>query len=185
MAGSLNEPEVFAELVSRHASALHAFLSRRTRVVDDVLAESWLVAFRRRRDFDPAIAPFKGWLFGIARTTLLAQQRRSREEAARPYRVSAVVDLVDDGGWDEVDARLDAQACGPRLRAALLALPAVERDILLLVAWDGLSPTEAAAVLGIPPGTARSRLHRARQALQTSEVARVAGEHFMEEEAHD
>ncbi|GAA0620264.1 sigma-70 family RNA polymerase sigma factor [Kribbella sandramycini] len=54
-------------------------------------------------------------------------------------------------------------ALAPQLRAALRELPAVERELLLLVAWEQLSPTEAAEVLGIPAGTARSRLHRARQ----------------------
>ncbi len=62
-----------------------------------------------------------------------------------------------------VDARLDAAALGPALRTALAELPAAERELLLLVAWENLTPTEAAQVLGIPAGTARSRLHRARQ----------------------
>jgi RNA polymerase sigma-70 factor (ECF subfamily) len=62
-----------------------------------------------------------------------------------------------------VDARLDAAALAPQLRQALKDLPDVERELLLLVAWENLTPTEAAQALGIPAGTARSRLHRARQ----------------------
>ena len=64
--------------------------------------------------------------------------------------------------WPEVDARLDAEALGASLRRAVLALSEDEREVLLLVAWEHLTPTEAAVTLGIPPGTARSRLHRAR-----------------------
>ena len=57
------------------------------------------------------------------------------------------------------------------LAAALRALPAAERDVLLLVAWEQLTPAEAAVVLGVPQGTARSRLHRARAALRPVLVA--------------
>jgi RNA polymerase sigma-70 factor (ECF subfamily) len=53
-----------------------------------------------------------------------------------------------------------------RLAAALNRLSLADRDVLLLVAWAGLNQQEAAAALGIPPGTARSRLFRARQAMR-------------------
>src|SRR4051812_29470227 len=56
-----------------------------------------------------------------------------------------------------------AAALVPALREALRSLPAVERELLLLVAWEQLTPSEAGQVLGTPGGTARSRLHRARQ----------------------
>ncbi|GAA1596070.1 hypothetical protein GCM10009804_60770 [Kribbella hippodromi] len=76
--------------------------------------------------------------------------------------------------WSAVDARLDAVAAGNALRDALMALPEVERELLLLVAWEELSPSDAARVLGIPAGTARSRLHRARERL--GQVHQVLGE---------
>lgn len=65
-----------------------------------------------------------------------------------------------------MDQRLDAAALAPELRRALADLPAEERELLLLVSWEELTPTEAAAVVGIPAGTARSRLHRARGRLR-------------------
>jgi RNA polymerase sigma-70 factor (ECF subfamily) len=68
--------------------------------------------------------------------------------------------------WQAVDQRLDAVAAGPLIRRKLAELPENERELLLLVAWEGLTPTEAAAVVGIPAGTARSRLHRARARLR-------------------
>jgi RNA polymerase sigma-70 factor (ECF subfamily) len=74
-------------------------------------------------------------------------------------------DLVMD--WDAVDARLDAEAQRRRLRSALHTLSDSDRELLLLVAWEGLTSAEAAAVLGISKVAARSRLHRARhRALQ-------------------
>ena len=68
--------------------------------------------------------------------------------------------------WDAVVDRLDAAARAGTLVGALRALPSAEREVLLLVAWEQLTPAQAAAVLGVPQGTARSRLHRARAALR-------------------
>lgn len=67
--------------------------------------------------------------------------------------------------WDDIVDRLDAAASGEALISAVRRLPA-EREVLLLVAWEQLTPSEAAAVLGVPAGTARSRLHRARATLR-------------------
>ena len=64
--------------------------------------------------------------------------------------------------WDAVDDRLDAWAERGRLRAALSGLSESDRELLPLVAWEGLTPAEAAAVLGIGQAAARSRLHRTR-----------------------
>jgi DNA-directed RNA polymerase specialized sigma24 family protein len=65
-----------------------------------------------------------------------------------------------------VDSRLDAAARLPGLRRALAQLGPSDRDVLLLVTWEGLTPTEAAVALGIPPGTARSRLYRSRSVMR-------------------
>ncbi len=65
--------------------------------------------------------------------------------------------------WDAVDARLDAEANRGQLRSALTVLSERDRELLLLVAWEGLTPAEAAEVLGIGSVAARSRLHRARR----------------------
>ncbi|WP_344233421.1 sigma-70 family RNA polymerase sigma factor [Kribbella hippodromi] len=62
-----------------------------------------------------------------------------------------------------VDQRLDAVAAGPLLKAALATLPEIDREVLLLVAWEQLTPGEIADALGIPATTARTRLHRARR----------------------
>jgi RNA polymerase sigma-70 factor (ECF subfamily) len=92
---------------------------------------------------------------------LLAHWRRVVD---LPHDASDHEDTADP--WPDVDDRLAAAAVAPALRAAIADLPVVERELLLLVAWDGLTPTEAAAVVGVPAPTARTRLFRARQRIR-------------------
>ncbi|MEV6416954.1 RNA polymerase sigma factor [Kribbella sp. NPDC051718] len=149
----------FEWLVEQHSADLYAYLSRRStsEVADDLLADVWLAAFSGRTSFDPELGSMRGWLFGIARHVLHSYYRRHRLRTVLT-RADRPVDEIA-----AVDARLDAAALVPALREALRSLPAVERELLLLVAWEQLTPSEAGQVLGIPAGTARSRLHRARQ----------------------
>ena len=156
-------PDAFVEVVRRHEVAVHAFLARRAgrQAADDLLGEVWVRAFGGRAGFDPAHSDARPWLYGIARNVLRAHWR-----AGRPANQPGVVESVDP--WDDVIDRLDSAAAA-RTRdmvGAVRALPAEEREVLLLVAWEHLTPAQAALVLGIPPGTARSRLHRARTALR-------------------
>lgn len=152
----------FESLVTRLGPAVHAYLARRApHVADELLSDVWLAAFSSRSSFDPTRGSARGWLLGIARHTLLAHYRR---HAARHPRVRLVEETAMD--WAAVDDRLDAVAAGPALKDALAELPPVERELLLLIAWEQLTPTEAAGVVGIPSGTARSRLHRARERMR-------------------
>lgn len=149
--------DAFLELFNRHASAVHGYLSRRGGVdnADDLLAEVWLQAFRSRSTYDGHYADARPWLYGIARNVLRAHWRiQSR------LNTSSLESTFDP--WAEVDARIAALELAEPLRRALSSLSDDEREVLLLVAWEHLSPTQAAVVLNIPPGTARSRLHRAR-----------------------
>jgi RNA polymerase sigma factor (sigma-70 family) len=66
------------------------------------------------------------------------------------------------GHADRVAADVTAQAMRPLLEAALASLSAGDRDVLLLIAWEQLTYEEVSRALGIPVGTVRSRLHRAR-----------------------
>jgi RNA polymerase sigma-70 factor (ECF subfamily) len=68
----------------------------------------------------------------------------------------------------DVAGRLDAATARGRLAAALARLAGPDRDVLLLVAWAGLSQPEVAAALDVPAGTVRSRLHRARREMRTA-----------------
>ncbi len=165
-------PDAFVEVVRRHEVAVHAFLARRAgrQAADDLLGEVWVRAFGGRAGFDPAHSDARPWLYGIARNVLRAHWRGVRL-ADQP----AVVEAADRAGavhavdpWDDVIDRLDSAATARtrEMVGAVRALPSEEREVLLLVAWEQLTPTQAALVLGIPPGTARSRLHRARAALR-------------------
>jgi len=164
-------PDAFVEVVRRHEVAVHGFLARRAgrQIADDLLGEVWIRAFAGRDGFDPGRhQDARPWLYGIARNVLRAHWR-GRRTAEQPAATQAgqvgQADLATDP-WDEVIDRLDSAAQARTLSGALRALPPAEREVLLLVAWEQLTPTQAAAVLGIPPGTARSRLHRARAALR-------------------
>ncbi|WP_428957179.1 RNA polymerase sigma factor [Streptomyces sp. cg35] len=161
---SAAEPAAFEPLVARHSVALHGYLARRApAAVDDLLSEVWLQAFAHRHTFDAARGAARAWLFGVARNVLARHwQRLTRDPGAPPAGEPAGGDP-----WQAVDQRLDAVAAGPLIRRKLAELPEVERELLLLVAWEGLTPTEAAAVVGVPAGTARSRLHRARARLRS------------------
>jgi RNA polymerase sigma-70 factor (ECF subfamily) len=152
--------DAFVEVVQRHEVAVHGFLARRAgqQAADDLLGEVWVRAFAARGGYDPGHADARPWLYGIARNVLRAHWRSRRD-------ASAVAEEAVDP-WDDVVDRLDSAARARELISALRALPAPERDVLLLVAWEQLSPAEAAAVLGVPQGTVRSRLHRARAALR-------------------
>jgi RNA polymerase sigma-70 factor (ECF subfamily) len=150
-------PEAFVEVVRRHEVAVHGYLARRAGrdAADDLLGEVWVRAFGARGGYDPGFADALPWLYGIARNVLREHWRAISRAGHLPADPAA-------DPWDEVVRRLDSAAWTPTLASALRALQPADRDVLLLVAWEQLTPAEAAVVLGIPQGTARSRLHRAR-----------------------
>ncbi|WP_433087544.1 RNA polymerase sigma factor [Dactylosporangium sp. CA-052675] len=156
----------FAEVFDRHYEHIYAYAARRLGpdLAEDVASETFLVAYDRRAGFDPARGEVRPWLYGIASNLIM---RHSRAEARRFKALARSAE--PDTGPDEaelVPGRVDAGGVRHRLAAALNRLSLADRDVLLLVAWAGLTQQEAAAALGIPPGTARSRLHRARQEMR-------------------
>jgi RNA polymerase sigma-70 factor, ECF subfamily len=159
------EPDRFAEVFDRYYAQIHGYASRRLGegLADDVAAETFLVAFTRRKKFDLSRSDARPWLYGIA-SNLIARQHRAE---ARRYRALTRVgiDAVIEGHADQVAVRLDAQASRRALAAALADIPRGERDVLLLVAWAELTSEQVGEALGIPAGTARTRLHRARTKL--------------------
>lgn len=160
---SWREPDVFAAVFDRYYVEIHGYVARRLgrSRADDVASETFLIAFDRRRRYDVAHPDARPWLYGIA-SNLIARHHRAE---VRQYRAlaRAVHGDADDGLGDGVARRVDAAAQRGRLAAALLEIADRDREVLLLVAWAQLTCEEAAHALGIPAGTARSRLHRARR----------------------
>ncbi|MEV6442236.1 RNA polymerase sigma factor [Amycolatopsis sp. NPDC051716] len=172
---SLERPERFAVVFDRHAPQIHRYLARRLggQVADDLMGETFLIAFGARARYDPAFPSARPWLYGIA-TNLVGQRRR---EEAREYRLRAALGPPADQDChaDRVAERVAAQAMTGRLAGALAVLARRDRDVLLLIAWEGLSYEEVAAALGIPLGTVRSRLNRARRKVR-AELGHVPAE---------
>lgn len=165
---SRRDPAAFAEIFHRHFAAIHGYVARRlgADAADDIAAEVFLAAFRRRGRFDPARGTVRPWLFGIA-TRLIGTHRRAE---GRRYRALArtPADRFEDGHEDLVAARVTAGGAGEDLAGALARLPRGDRDVLLLVALADLSYEEVGQALGLKTGTVASRLHRARRRLRES-----------------
>jgi RNA polymerase sigma factor (sigma-70 family) len=160
---SWREPEKFAGLYDRHAASLYRYVARRLGdgAADDVVAETFLDAFRHRHRYDLSRGDARPWLYGIA-ANVIGKHRRSEIRMWRALARTGI-DPVAEELDDRVDNRVSASAAQRELAAALADLTDGDRDVLLLVAWADLSYEEVAAALHIPVGTVRSRLNRARR----------------------
>lgn len=131
----------------------------------DIVAEVFSVAWRRRQDV-PDGDRARLWLYGVARNALNNQRRGELRRGNLAASLAAAVGEAGgrDGGdpSDIVAARLEAA----QVLHALARLPELDRELLTLVAWEGLSPAQAAAVLGISASAVRVRLYRARKRLK-------------------
>jgi RNA polymerase sigma factor (sigma-70 family) len=166
-----NNPAWFTALYDRHIQDIHGYVAGRLgrEAADDLAAEVFLIAFRKRASFDPGRGAIKPWLYGIA-TKVISRHRRS--EGRRLKALSRVpAERAADGHEDKVAARVAAERVGPELARAISGLSQADRDVLFLTALAGLSYQEVAQALDIPSGTVGSRLNRAK-----SELRRVLGD---------
>jgi RNA polymerase sigma factor (sigma-70 family) len=160
---SWHEPDAFATLYDRHATALHRFVTRRlgAAFADDIVAECFLAAFRYRDKYDLSRADARPWLYGIA-ANVIGKHRRAEVRLLRALaRTGIDPDTVNHA--DQIESRVVASAAHRALSGALAALSPGDREVLLLIAWADLSYDEIAEALSIPVGTVRSRLNRARR----------------------
>ncbi|MGW0432470.1 RNA polymerase sigma factor [Micromonospora sp. NPDC003197] len=163
---SVRDPERFAVIFDRHAPYIHRYLARRlgSGIADDLVAETFLAAFRRRKRFDTTYSDARPWLYGIA--TNLVSQRRREEEREYRLRQAYVPTASEASHADRVATVVTAQSLRQTLFDALAKLSDGDRDVLLLIAWEELTYDQVAAALAIPVGTVRSRLNRARKLLR-------------------
>jgi RNA polymerase sigma-70 factor (ECF subfamily) len=156
-------------LYREHGRALLGYALRRCATREealDLVSEVFVVVCRRPDQVPSDEAERRPWLFGVARLTL-ANVRRSHARTDRLGQRLAADLGQEAGGVPDPAALLDARADARRVRAALAELSDDDRELLTLVAWEGLTPARAAAVLGLAPGATRVRLHRARIRLRT------------------
>lgn len=163
------QPDVFRVLYERHARSVHGFLRRRVGPVaaDDLLGEVFVAALAARTRVVPhGSGSALPWLYGIATNLVRAHLRHRYNDPARRSAGSGpdpdVPGWNSSVDWDAVDERVDAGARAGELRDVLADLTDAERQVLLLVAWEGLTPTESGLALGLTPMAARTRLYRAR-----------------------
>ena len=145
-------------LVDRHHAELRRFVRRRlsdASAVDDVLAETFCVAWRRRNEIPNPATP---WLMRVCANVISTHERGARRRVRLRARLSA---LREPEARDPAEL-VDRQS---QIRAAFNSIGESHREVLRLVAWDDLSIADAAAVCGCTPGAFRVRLHRARNEL--------------------
>jgi RNA polymerase sigma-70 factor (ECF subfamily) len=152
----------FEQLFRDTRTDLLAYIVRRSQSAEDaadVLVETYLVAWQKL-DAIPTGERARMWLFGVARNLLLKGASRCRSRNALVERLAGELRSAHPPYVSVEDERSAA------LRAALAALPERQREIVMLTAWEGLTPKQIAAVTGTPVNIVRVRLHRARTRLK-------------------
>ena len=154
MATSTEEARL-ESLFYEHFSAVRTYTRRRApeAMVDDVVAETFFVAWRKIDDLPDDVRP---WLLGVARKTLSTQLRSARRRTSLVEKLKSA---------EEPQAFSQVGGSDSELIAALQTLSGTDQEILALAAWEELKPREAAVVLGVSPAWYRVRLHRAKRRL--------------------
>lgn len=145
-----------------HAPALLAWARSRTadpRQAEEVVQETFVLAWRKQHQFDADRGSERAWLFGIARNVLIDQHRK-RQRHLRAVPSGELPDLVDDGS-------LERAVEASHVRDALSTLSDAHRRVVVETYYRGHSVRETAELLGIPAGTVKSRLYHALRALRS------------------
>lgn len=162
-------PDAFETFYRAHLEAVHRFVARRVsdpHLAADLTADVFLAAIDAAGTYRSDRGTTAGWLVGIARNVVADEFRRQTRQQQLHRRISGRR-LLDADSLGRVEERIDAERETRRLYAAISQLKERDRALLELVAVDGLSVTDAAAVLGLKPATARVRLHRSRRLVQS------------------
>lgn len=162
--------EAMGQVFDRHADRIYGFCFRRTAswvVAEDAMATTFLEVWRIRARATAHDGDLLPWLYGVAANVCRNHLRAARRQGALRGRLQAVskdhADHADHA--DDVAARVDDERRMATLLDAAAGLSHRDRQILTLVAWEGLSYQQVSAALDIPVGTVRSRLSRSRARL--------------------
>nr|WP_202477689.1 RNA polymerase sigma factor [Streptomyces sp. SID5470] len=175
------DPDAFAELFDACARAVynHAFrLTADWSLAEDVMSTTFMEAWRRRASVEAEGGSLRPWLLGIATNVARSHHRgnrRYRNAASAAAAAHAAEERVEDHA-EETAGRLDDRRRINATLAALSLLKRPEREVLTLCLWEGMEYAEAARALGVPVGTVRSRLSRARSKLRKLADAQLLGE---------
>jgi RNA polymerase sigma factor (sigma-70 family) len=157
----------FAEVFA-HLGFITAYARRRgARDADGIAGEAMAIAWRRLADIP--VDDSRPWLINTARNLLLVERRREPGSGSQ-----SLGDLEVEAPAEPLPPELDLD---PELAEGLRALSEEYREALLLIAWDDLTPMQAAASLGVSRTAFRARLHRARRRLRDELAAQPATRH--------
>jgi RNA polymerase sigma-70 factor (ECF subfamily) len=159
-----------------HAPGLWRYLARQAgpAAAEDLVAETFLVAWEARAEYAAELGSLRSWLYGIA-VNLLRRHHRGQAQQQRISQRLAGLREPEDGEPERVAERVDARTRVGGLAAAIAGLSEGDRDVLLLTSLGGLESAEVGAALGIPEGTVRSRLHRVRRQLRATAATTEKG----------
>lgn len=173
VAAVASQPAEFEAFYREHLPFVRAYLARRVddaSAVADLSADIFLEVIRSAGTYRADLGPPRAWLVGIARHVVADHRRGAAREKAAVGRLEGRR-LLDEDSADRIVHRIAAEAQARSLLAVIAQLPEALRDVVELVAVDGLTIVNAAAVLGISPGAARVRYHRARRLLHLTAVS--------------
>jgi RNA polymerase sigma factor (sigma-70 family) len=180
---SVERPEVFEGIFERHYDNILRFARQRAGhdVGEDIAARTFEIAFARRASFDPAYRSARPWLLGICSNLIRHQFRDEQAHLRGLARLPLDPDLE---GIDDPD-RADAARLRPLVFEAIRELRPEDRDTFLLFALADASYQQISEALGVPVGTVRSRLNRARRILRERLGGQVAITSEMNDEGSD
>jgi RNA polymerase sigma-70 factor (ECF subfamily) len=166
---ALGSEASFSMLFERHASAVYNYCFRRVAnwaTAEDLMSATFLEAWRRRDEVEMTRGSVRPWLLGVATNLMRNDWRSTRRREAAMKRVALTTPMSTDGPADEVAERIDDERRMSELSQALSRLPIEQQEVVALVLWTELSYDDAAIALGVPVGTVKSRLSRARHSLK-------------------
>ncbi|MFB6901149.1 RNA polymerase sigma factor [Streptomyces hydrogenans] len=169
--------DAFAELFDGHARGVHAYAVRLTgdwALAEDIMSLTFLEAWKQRKKLGDEVGDVRAWLLGVATNVARNTARAARRHRAAMARLPPPEPLPDVS--EGVVRQLQDTARLAAVTRAVRRLKRSDREVLGLVVWSELGYAEASEALGVPVGTVRSRLSRARRKLRLLMDEELRGE---------